>query len=239
MTTNDNDTLLAYLRAQQAAISAIVKTDRQSIVLDLSTGSKLRGQAVRGLSLHEFSQLINEEMRAAGTEFAFGRYAEPRELYNNDLFASEETDEKRTIHMGIDIFCVAGTPVFAPLDSTVELLQNNARELDYGPVIVLRHETESGQAFFTLYGHLSLASLQGIKPGQKVCAGEQIASVGSPPHNGNWPPHLHLQLISDLTGLGGDFPGVAYPSRQKFWLGLSPSPAILFPNFDAKTLEYV
>lgn len=234
----DKETLLEYLRSPRLNQPPVIATDGRATVLDLSVGSLLRGQEISNLGVVEFSELIDEAMREVDTAFAFGRYAEPRELYSNADFANNETGESRTIHMGLDLFCTAGTPVHAPLDGTVELLKNNARELDYGPMIVLRHATDTGQTFYTLYGHLSLDTLGAIEQGQEVRAGEQIATVGSPPHNGNWPPHLHLQLVLDLMSLDADFPGVAYKSKQDYWLTLSPSPAALFPQYDAKSLEY-
>ena len=234
----DKETLLEYLRSLRLLASPIIATDGRATVLDLSVGSRLRGREIDNLGVAEFSDLIDEVMRDADTDFAFGRYAEPRELYSNENFASNETSENRTIHMGLDLFCAADTPIHAPLDGTVELLENNARELDYGPMVVLRHATDTAQVFYTLYGHLSLDTLNAIEQGQEVRAGEQIATVGSPPHNGNWPPHLHLQLILDLMSLDADFPGVACKSKQDYWLTLSPSPAVFFQQYDAKSLEY-
>jgi len=216
----------------------IIETDGKAIVLDLSTGAMLCGQAIAGLSVADLGRLIDRTMENAGTEFSFGRWGEPRELYNNDNFASEGSDENRTVHMGIDVFCIADTPVFAPLDGIVEHLANNDAELDYGPLLVLRHEDGAGKNFFTLYGHLSLNTLERVTVGQPVLAGQQIASVGEPPTNGNWPPHLHFQLINDLLNLGVDFPGVSRKSEQSYWLGISPSPAEFFPECDRKLLEY-
>ncbi len=216
----------------------IILTDGKAIVVDLSTGSQLRGEAVADLDVDRLGQLLDETMADAGTGFAFGRYAEPRELYNNDHFAAADTAECRTVHMGIDLFCAAGTPLFAPLAGNVELLANNARELDYGPLVVLRHDDGSGKHFFTLYGHLDAEVLDTLQTGQSVAAGQRIATVGSPPQNGNWPPHLHVQVILDLLDLGVDFPGVARQSQQDYWLGLSPSPAALFPECESLQLEY-
>ena len=216
----------------------IISTDGTAIVLDLSVGSHLHGEAVADLDVDQLGRLIDERMADAGTGFAFGRYAEPRDLYNSDHFAGDGAGERRTIHLGLDLFCVAGTPVFAPLDSKVELLANNARELDYGPMLVLQHENMSGDGFFTLYGHLGAEVLEDLAAGQSVNAGQQIATVGAPPQNGNWPPHLHFQLILDLKDLGVDFPGVASKSQQEYWLGLSPSPAAFFPEYDSQVLEY-
>jgi len=218
--------------------STIIRTDGRAIVLDLSTGAQLCGEDIAGRDVAELGELINRTMADAGTAFSFGRYAEPRGLYSNNNFASADSEESRTIHMGIDLFCVAGTPVFSPLDATVEFVANNAQELDYGPMVILRHARDSGSDFFTLYGHLGMDVLERVGTGQKIGAGEQIATVGTPPTNGNWPPHLHFQLINDLLELGVDFPGVALKSQQDYWLGLSPSPAKFFSECDAALLEF-
>lgn len=219
-------------------MSTIIETDGRAIVLDLSTGAQLCGENIAGSDAAELGERINQTMAEAATAFAFGRYAEPRELYSNDNFVSGNSEESRTIHMGIDLFCAAKTPIFAPLDATVKFVANNAQELDYGPMMILRHGAESGDEFFTLYGHLSMETLERVSEGQAISAGEQIATVGTPPTNGNWPPHLHFQLITDLLDLGVDFPGVALKSQQDYWLGLSPSPARFFPECDAGALEY-
>jgi murein DD-endopeptidase MepM/ murein hydrolase activator NlpD len=203
----------------------VIDTDGKAIVLDLSSGSRLRGEPVADLDVSRLGQLIDEAMADAGTGFAFGRYAEPRELYKSEHFTGGA--ESRTVHLGLDLFCTAGSPVFAPLDGRVELLANNARELDYGPMLVLRHEGPDRDAFFTLYGHLGPEVLDDLQSGQAINAGQQIATVGSPPGNGNWPPHLHFQLILDLKDLGADFPGVASASEPAF-----------FPEYEAQELEY-
>lgn len=216
--------------------AAVIETDGRAIVLDLSTGATLFDQPVAGLDVDELSVLIDRKMDQAGTRFAFGRWAEPRELYTTDAFTSDSS-EMRTIHMGIDVFCAAGTPVCTPLDGVIEYVANNDNELDYGPVVIVRYEV-SGTNFHTLYGHLSLDTLDRVEVGESVSAGQQIAAVGEPPSNGNWPPHLHFQQINDLLDLGVDFPGVALKSEQDHWLALSPSPARFFPECDPSKLEY-
>ena len=130
-----------------------------------------------------------------------------------------------------------GTEVHAPLAGTVHIKANNADELDYGPMLVLRHETPAGAGFFTLYGHLSVAGTSEVSEGQAVTAGERIATLGGPPENGNWPPHLHFQIILDLLDRGRDFPGVAYPSQRETWLALSPLPSMFFPQVHAGRLD--
>ena len=210
----------------------VIETDGESIVLDLSAGATLLGQPIAGLDVRALSALIDRAMAEAGTGFAFGRYGEPRELYSTDLFG-DDSGERRTIHLGVDLFCAAGTHVHTPEDGVVEYVANNDRELDYGPLVIVDHGD-----FRTLYGHLSLDTLGHVTPGQSVSAGERIARVGEPPTNGNWPPHLHFQRINDLVGQGVDFPGVAAKSEWDRWQSLSPSPHDFFPDVDPDQLRY-
>jgi len=214
----------------------VIETDGKALVLDLSAGSMALGQSLVNVSVRRFDTLLARKLAAAGTRFAYGRWGEKRELYNNDLFDSADPVRRRNIHLGIDVFCTPGTPVRAPLDATVRIIANNAHELDYGPLLILEHRAEDA-TFFTLYGHLSLASVSVMSLGQEVRAGEQIAAVGAPPENGNWPPHLHFQLIHDLLDLGADFPGVASEADKDKWLRLSPLPAEFFTDCSAKALD--
>ncbi len=199
------------------------------LVLDLSVGSRLLGADPDNAELARLSALIDGAMARAGTDIAYGRWGEARPLYNGPAFggAGYPLAERRTQHLGVDVFCTAGTPVHAPLDGRVVVLTNNAAPYDYGPMVVLEHQTATAERFYTLYGHLGTEVLSQLALGQQVTASQQIASVGAPPRNGNWPPHLHLQLILDLLGLDADFPGVGYPSQSEVWLALSPNPAVL------------
>ncbi len=138
---------------------------------------------------------------------AIGRYNEARLFYTEPMFAG------RTIHLGLDIFAEPGTPIFAPLDGTVYAIANNPKRLDYGPVMILQHET-----FFTLYGHLA----DTLAVGTQVKAGQEIARIGARPLNGDWPPHLHFQIIRDLLDLDCDFPGVAAAGLREVYTALSP-----------------
>ena len=104
---------------------------------------------------------------------SIGRYDEPRLLYVAPAFAlgPRLTDEHRTIHIGLDLFADAGTPVFAPLDGEIAAFNDNGMNQDYGPVIILRHRTDDGTEFFTLYGHLSRESLAGLSIGTRSKSG--------------------------------------------------------------------
>jgi 4-aminobutyrate aminotransferase-like enzyme len=113
------------------------------------------------------------------------------------------------------------------MEAVVHIVANNSSPLDYGPLVILRHETSDRQEFFTLYGHLSKDALDSLKVGQCVARGQPFARVGSAQENGGWTPHLHFQIILDVLELGADFPGVAYASQRSVWTSLSPNPNLL------------
>ena len=117
---------------------------------------------------------------------------------------------------------------YAPLAGTVHAFADNPAALDYGRCIILRHTTDDGTEFFTLYGHLSRESLHGLaRRRSRRSRGERFATLGAPDVNGGWTPHLHLQLFTDLLGLGTDVPGVARASQRAAWRSLCPDPNLL------------
>ena len=128
--------------------------------------------------------------------------------------------------MGLDLFAAPDTTIYAPLAGTVHAVSANPEPLDYGYVLILKHETPEGLPFYTLYGHLKTEVL-GLQKGQKICSGQEIARIGDWPENGGWAPHLHFQIIRDLLDLGTDFPGVAKASELTIWQAFCPNPNLL------------
>ena len=156
-----------------------------------------------------------------------GGYLEKRSVYEDT--PNFEGDEDRNIHIGVDVFIPAGTAVRAPLAGEVYCFANRQGVGDYGPVILLRHELD-GVAFHSLYGHLTESSLDGLDRGMTVDAGTAIASIGRRPRNGDWPPHLHFQLIRDLQDLDDNYPGVAHAADLDFYRVNCPDPGALIVN---------
>jgi 4-aminobutyrate aminotransferase-like enzyme/Ser/Thr protein kinase RdoA (MazF antagonist) len=205
-----------------------LKTARK-LFFDFSVGS-------RELALTDpsdtavFTGSLFGRIEAAGAAVGIGQYNEARQLYTSDIFKAEESgmQEWRTVHLGIDLFMPAGAPVCAPLDGVIHSFRDNAGRLDYGPTIILEHQANEGRIkFFTLYGHLSADSLKGLHPGQPVKKGARLARIGDYPINGDWPPHLHFQIMTDLLGKEGEFPGVALNSRRDVWLSICPDPNLI------------
>ena len=221
-----------WLAANAGSAASILDADVKtapSVVFDLSVGSTLLGAEPGGANNPAVKERLSAEMKRAGAGFGVGRYDEPRLVYTSALFgaSSNPTNERRTVHLGMDLFVEPGTRLRAPLEGVVHVVVNNSAPQDYGPLVILQHETSDGEKFFTLYGHLTKATLAGLKPGQRVGRGEEFARVGATDENGGWMPHVHFQIILDLLDLDGDFPGVAYASQHAVWTGLSPDPNLL------------
>ncbi|MEO1320970.1 MAG: aminotransferase class III-fold pyridoxal phosphate-dependent enzyme, partial [Pseudomonadota bacterium] len=163
-----------------------------------------------------------------GARAVLGRYDEARLVYGAPFYLSgtHGATDRRTIHIAIDVFLPAGTPVHAPLDATVHTADVRDAEYDYGGLVVLRHRTPDGTAFFTLYGHLAHDSVRALSEGQPIAAGQAFAELGGPDQNGGWAPHVHLQL-GTTDAPGADWPGVVDPDQRDDWCALFPDPAPL------------
>lgn len=193
--------------------------------LDLAGAPRLDLGAAGGVDTPTaLAAAVARALAASPHGVAFGRWGEDRVIYRTPLFAG--AGEARSVHLGLDLWAAAATPVAAVLAGRVHSFADNCRPGDYGPTVILEHELE-GNRFYSLYGHLARASLAGLSEGSAVAAGQGIGWVGEPHENGGWPPHLHLQLVADLGGRRGDFPGVAPPSEASLWLGLCPDPSAL------------
>jgi len=220
--------VVEWLRATPVSDVVRWKTDSTAVVLDLAVGSPLVSGDPRDNEEAVMTPRIEAAMRNAGATIAIGRYGEPRILYSSPLFAVPgDATGRRTVHLGIDVFAAAGTVIHAPLDGVVHAFAENAAPLDYGPVVILRHATDGGDDFYTLYGHLSRESLASVRDGQAVRAGEPFAMVGRADVNGGWTPHLHFQLLVDLLEEGTDFPGVCAATERAAWCALSPDPNVI------------
>ena len=178
-----------WLEANGGCASSILESDPRTaptVVFDLSVGSTFLGADPSASVTPAVTEKIFHEIKRADAAAGIGRYDEARLVYTSPLFGASvnPTDECRTIHLGIDLFVEPGTPLRAPLDGVVHILANNSAPLDYGPLVILRHEIGEGEEFFTLYGHLTKDTLSGLRVGQRIARGENFARVGATSENG-------------------------------------------------------
>ena len=169
---------------------------------------------------------LNALMAQVDAQVSIGYYCEERNVYQGEAF-NIKSPSARTFHLGVDLGMPAGSAVYAPLDGEVYAFNDNNTYLDYGPVIMLKHLTDTGIPFWTLYGHLSRTSLLPLTVGMKIKAGDQIATMGVEAENVGWPPHTHFQLLTDLCGMGLDVHGVAPRDEVSLWRSISPNPNLI------------
>lgn len=173
-----------------------------------------------------FENYIENQLAQNKAKVGYGGYNEERNLYKRSTVFNDSKTEERNIHIGLDLWIKAGTKLLAAVDGKVHSFKNNTDLGDYGPTIILEHTIEN-QIFYTLYGHLSLESIDKLEIGTFFSKGQQLATLGDASVNGNYAPHLHFQIIKDIEGNFGDYPGVCSKSKKAFYLENCPDPNLL------------
>ncbi len=177
-----------------------------------------------------FSAWVTRTLQQNNCRYGIGGYFENRTLYARSSHFNT-ADEPRRLHLGVDIWAEAGTPVYSPFAGKIHSFQDNNNFGDYGPTIILEYFFY-GIKFYALFGHLNRKSLEGLYSGKIIQQNEKLAEFGSAEENGNWPPHLHFQLMFDLEGNSGDYPGVCKLSEKGKYLQntLDPNLILRFPT---------
>ncbi len=136
------------------------------MVFDLSVDSPLISGDPSENSEPKLTERLFSAMDAAGVNNGIGRYDEPRLFYLSSIFTA--AGEPRVIHLEL-IYLQKQAHRFLHLSMEwLKRSNNNAAPQDYGPMIILRHVTDDGTSFYTVYGHLSLASLNDYMLEKKI-----------------------------------------------------------------------
>ncbi|MBM4457792.1 MAG: aminotransferase class III-fold pyridoxal phosphate-dependent enzyme [Chloroflexi bacterium] len=230
--------VVAWLRERSGSFAEALGPARPtaaSAIVDLSFASTVGGDDPERFDADLCAGRITEALRLAAAPLGLGRYGEPRPIYAAAAFRAgpHPLAGRRTRHLGIDLFAPAGAPVHAPLDGEVVLARCLPDRLDYGGVVALRHRA-AGDWFDVLYGHLARHEVELLHVGQTIAAGQAFATIGERPENGDWPSHLHVQLlIEGCRPAEGPPIGAADPDEFTAWSALSPCPAALLNLSDA------
>lgn len=174
----------------------------------------------------EFNAFVFNQMQTTNKKYGIGGYLEKRAIYRRSEVFATATSNFRNIHLGVDIWALAGSSVYAPLAGKIHSFQDNQGFGNYGPTLILAHDLGE-KTLYSLYGHLSRASLASFEGGREVRAGERICEIGPFPENGDWPPHLHFQLMWDMGTYWGDYPGVAAEQDLDYFRENCPDPNLL------------
>lgn len=173
-----------------------------------------------------FDTFIENHLQKNNAKVAFGGYIEERNLYKSSPLFNNDEIEERNIHIGLDLWIKAGTPILAALDGTVYGFGFNAGKGNYGPTIILEHHIEN-HIFYTLYGHLSIESIENLEIGTAFKKGQKIATLGNSSVNGGYSPHLHFQIIKEIKNYKSDYPGVCSKNDLDYYLKNCPNPILL------------
>ncbi|GAC1431379.1 MAG: hypothetical protein NVSMB7_07470 [Chitinophagaceae bacterium] len=212
-----------YARTFHPVVPFTAGKDRL-LQMDFTAANKAVTEEIYG-DVNTFSRYIDTQLEKTGSRYGMGGYNETRIIYA----ASTHFDagaEPRRLHLGIDIWGAAGTPVSAFMGGRVHSFAFNDNAGDYGATLILLHQLD-GFAFHTLYGHISLKDIENLTGSQYVVRGQRIAHFGKPGENGHWPPHLHFQVIIDMELKQGDYPGVCKYSERERYLSNCPDPDLI------------
>lgn len=227
------DRVMTYLHANRGSFAPLMGTDLTDTPMgSLSVETSTWPQNPFHMPLEE-AACVGEEF---GDELWLGYYHEPRLIYAEPTFRKGpyKASDRRTVHLAVDGFAPADTPLYAPLRGEVFIVENRDTHLDYGGVIILRHETPDGDEFYTLYGHLNPECCTRLRPGDVVEKGVEFCRLGDASQNGGWAPHVHFQLAMTTKGIESDWPGVGDPDEMYLWRAVCPNPAALLNVSDDK-----
>ncbi|MGY0039247.1 peptidoglycan DD-metalloendopeptidase family protein [Pedobacter sp. NJ-S-72] len=123
-----------------------------------------------------FSDWVTKKLGDTSSRYGIGGYGEHRTIYSRSIHF-DTAEEPRRLHLGVDIWAPAGTPVYNFHSATVHSFRNNDHFGDYGATIILKYEL-GDLTLYALYGHLSLASITGLEAGQFIAGGTSFAAFG-------------------------------------------------------------
>lgn len=217
--------LIKVLKNNQDAIGPLFDFDLNNTPLLLSDSSKSNEdlQKVDTTDPKAYTNYAKQLHARHNAVASVGGYLEERVIYRGRPLFDQDS---RCIHLGIDINTKPGTPIFTPLESTVHSFADNKTNGDYGPTIILEHQIEDLR-FYTLYGHLSRNSLIGLHSGMHLPKSSPFAQLGTMSENGQWPPHLHFQIVLDMLNYTGDFPGVCSKEELEHYKNICPDPNLI------------
>lgn len=179
-----------------------------------------------------FQEFRDDYHRGVEATWSYGGYAEDRSgvLYGTYLAA-----RSKFIHLGVDCFVDAHTPVALCRDAKVlHVYHEDDADVGWGTRVIVEL-ADTFPAMTMIYGHLKRALAPHVRLNRVLRAGTIIAEVGDEHENGNLPPHLHiqaltkrkfLQLLRDkkLTDRRGALDGYATQRYAKRMLRACPDP---------------
>ena len=179
---------------EQVATRTVLAAEKTSI--ELAQQPQTRGVELISARPAAVVSTHAEEL-ATGMAYAAERAAREARLQRplsvqptRGLFTSGFGYRWGSLHHGVDLAGPIGTPIYAASDGVVA--DSGPTNSGYGAWVKIRHSDGT----VTLYGHVNSWDVQ---IGQRVFAGDQIATIGN--RGNSTGPHLHFSVL-----LGGNNP---------------------------------
>ncbi len=167
----------------------------------------------------------NKMLERTGARYLVSRYGEDRAPM---LKGSVIDKEKRTIHLGVDIFCKDLEAVHAPCDGKIVVKNREDESHSFGNYVVF--QPEDAPNLYLFLGHLS-AELP--EESTTFKRGETLARLGdfTLNENGGWSRHLHLQILKELPEAGEAPVGYSTKADLPANMDKFPDPMQYFPDW--------
>ena len=194
-------TAAAAYTTMTAPHEVVVPATRTVLASERAPMEGMPGAESRGVQLIAVTPVadaaVHAEELARGVAYAAERAVREARLQRplfvqptRGLFTSGFGYRWGALHDGVDLAGPIGTPIYAATDGIVK--EAGPTNSGYGAWVLLRHSDGT----VTRYGHVNTWDVQ---VGQRVFAGDQIATIGT--RGNSTGPHLHFSVL-----LGGTSP---------------------------------
>ena len=136
------NSLSEFLKSQNKAIVLGELENSKYTTLDLSVNNKDLTPATCSNS-DSLATFINEVLMKNNAQMSYGGYNEERAIYRRSEIFNDNQSDERNIHIGLDLWAPANTPVYVALDGEIHSYAYNQGEGHYGPTIIVKHKCDN------------------------------------------------------------------------------------------------
>ena len=199
-------------------------------VLDLGLDSPFVSGDPTAPAPDAFARHLSARLKQTGARYGIGRYREAR--LGQASFSKKNPVPKKGItpcvHLCMEVIAPQDAPVYAPFAGRIHSVTKNRAADHQGTALVLEHTPGPDIVFYTIFKGLSSSSIACLSLGETIEKGQAMGAVASLSENGGWPPHVRLQLVTDLMGYGSDFPYACCRDQTGVWTQISLDPNLVF-----------
>ena len=199
----------AAVPTMTAPHAVVTTTTRTVLAAERAPMDGMPGAELRGVQLIAVKPVadaaVHAEELAKGVAYAAERAVRDARLQRplfvlptHGLFTSGFGYRWGALHDGVDLAGPIGTPIYAASDGIVK--EAGFTNSGYGAWVLLQH----ADGTVTRYGHINTWDVQ---VGQRVFAGDQIATIGT--RGNSTGPHLHFSVLLGGTNATDPVPWLA------------------------------